>query len=249
MKKIVFLVLACAAAFVSCKKEDIPQFNSSVATLDFLKSYYIPNYNRPDYDTLVLNSVFYIAQAAENPEIDFKLPMRMSGAIVDYDRSFKIRVVPEKSRGDLVEGVHYTLPEQVFHAGQYADSAIVRVNIDKLRADKAEGTLVIEHVPGENFGVGLESYQSIGLKISGKGFATQPDFWNANDLTEYGGTYSSIKAEKFVELSGLTSDSLEPIDQAELYAYCKLTYEWFRDNPTYDEDGQRVEFKGSVIYE
>lgn len=37
-------------------------------------------------------------------------------------------------------------------------------------------------------------------------------------------------------------------NKAKLYAYGKRTYEWFRDNPTYD-NGERVMFIGTINYE
>ena len=76
----------------------------------------------------------------------------------------------------------------------------------------------------------------------------QPDFWNRNKLDDYGGIYSSVKAEKYVELNGVTSDSWVENNKAKLYAYGKRTYEWFRDNPTYD-NGERVMFIGTINYE
>ena len=247
MKKYIISILAVAIAFVACKKEDIPVYDAEHPSLNFVKSYFMPGLNLGGsaLDTLKLVAVFYAGQE----QADFKLPVYLSGPTVDHDRKYTVRVSTEKSYGDLVEGIHFTLPEsQILHAGQYADSAVVHANISKLRADKASGTLVLELVPGDVFTTGLEHYQSIGLEISGEGFNSQPVFWNKNDLNTYGGNYTSIKAEKYVELNGVTSDSWWTNNKAKLYAYGKRTYEWFRDNPTYD-NGVLVEFKGTNNYE
>lgn len=245
MKNYIISVLAIAIAFVACKKEDIPVYDAEHPSLNFVKSYFIPTLTDPTLDTLKLVAVFY----AGKEQADFKLPVYLSGPAVDQDRKYTMRVSAEKSYGNLMEGIHFTLPaKQTLHAGQYADSAIVHANIAKLRADKASGTLVFELVPGDNFTVGLENYQSIGLEISGEGFTSQPVFWNKNDLNTYGGDFTSIKAEKYVELNGVTSDSWQESNKAKLYAYGKRTYEWFRDNPTYD-NGVLVEFKGTINYE
>ena len=247
MKKYIISVLAIAIAFAACKKEDIPVYDAEHPSLNFVKSYFLPglNLSGSSLDTLKLAAVFHAGQE----QTDFKLPIYLSGGIADYDRTYSVRVSTEKSYGDLVEGVHFTLPEsQILHAGQYADSAVVHANIARLRADKVSGTLVLELVPGENFAVGLDKYQSIGLEISGEGFTSQPVFWNKNDLNTYGGNFTSIKAEKYVELNGVTSDSWQESNKAKLYAYGKRTYEWFRDNPTYD-NGELVVFKGTINYE
>ncbi len=245
MKRFIIPVLAIAIAFVSCKKEDILVYNSDRPSLNFVKSYFTPDLNKQEIDTLVLNAVFYSGKE----ETDFKLPVRLSGAAEDHDRTYNVRISEKKSYGALVEGVHYTIAaEQTFHAGTSADSTLVHVNLTKLRADKVSGTLVVELVPGETFDAGLDNYQSIGLRIAGEGFATQPDFWNRNLLNNYGGNYTPIKAEKYVELNGIPDDTWKEYNNAKLYAYGKRTYEWFRDNPTYD-NGVLVVFQGTIIYE
>ena len=245
MKRFITPVLAIAVALVSCKKEDIQVYNSDRPSLNFVKSYFTSNLQDPTIDTLNLNAVFY---AGKN-ETEFKLPVRLSGAVEQHDRAYNVRLSSEKSYGRLFEGVHYTLAtEQTFHAGGYADSTLVHVNLAKLREDKISGTLVVELVPGETFDAGLDNYQSIGLRIAGEGFTTQPNFWNRNNLNNYGGNYSPIKAEKYVELNGVPDDNWKESNNAKLYAYGKRTYEWFRDNPTYD-NGVLVVFQGTIIYE
>lgn len=244
MKKTIILLLAILATLAACQKVDVPVYNAEQPSLNFVKSYFTPGLNLPDYDTLKVNTVYY----AGLDEVDYKIPVHLSGAVTDHDRKYTVRILQEKSYGDLIENIHYSLPaEQTFHAGQYADSTLLRVKLAKLREDRVVGTLVIELVPDETFIAGLDTYQSIGVELSGAGFTYEPSFWSRNKLNDYGGTYSSIKAEKYVELNGVVSDMwIGP--SALLYAYGKRTYEWFRDNPTYD-NGVRVEFKGTINYE
>lgn len=246
MKKYIIPILAIAFAFVACKKEDIPVYNSDRPALNFVKNFFLPTLtDNSELDTLRPNAVYYVGL----DEVDYKVPVRLSGPITDYDRKYTVRISPEKSYGNLVEGVHYSLQtEQTFHARQYADSMIIHIKLAKLREERAVGMLVIELVPDETFIAGLDTYQSIGVEISGGGFTVQPPFWNRNKLDTYGGKYSSIKAEKYAELNGVTSEMWREGNTIKLYAYGKRTYEWFRDNPTYD-NGELVVFKGTINYE
>lgn len=245
MKKLILLSLTAVAIILSsCKEDELITFDSDKASLNFVKSYYLPSITMPDYDTLIFAAPFYGGK--ETAQI--KLPIRMSGKVVDYDRKYNVSLVAEECTKALVEGTHFTMAkEQIFHKGEFADSVIIDVNLTKLRADKVLGQLVIKLVPSELFGAGLERYQSIGVKLSGQGFSQQPDFWNKNGLTDYGGAYSSIKAEKYAELNGVDSDTWREFNKAKLYAYGKRTYQWFVDNPTYD-NGKLVEFKGTINY-
>lgn len=232
----------------SCKKDEIMTFDSSKPTIDFHKAYYLSG-SYTDYvdvmDTLSMRAIYYSGQST----IEFKLPVRMSGSIIDEDRVYNVALATDKCYGDLVEGVHYTLSaDQILSAGNYADSAVIELNVAQITTDAVSGVLVIEHVAGDVFDNGIDHYQSIGVRVSGEGFTTQPAFWNYNNLNDYGGTFSSIKAAKYVELNGVTDDEWKESSSAKLYAYGKRTYEWFRDNPTYDE-GVLVEFLGTVKYE
>lgn len=247
MKRYVFPVVAVLVLLAACNKVEVPVYDSEHPSLNFVKNFFIPgSLSDPELDTVRVHAVFYPGLS----EGECKLPVYLSGAVADYDRTYRVRLVDEKCYGNLVEGVHYTLPaEQTLHAGQYADSVVVKLHLDRLRADRAAGVLVVELVPDGNFVAGLDDYRNIGVEISGGDFLREPYFWGLNKLTDYGGTYLSVKAEKFAELNGITSAQWRSDSNAQLYAYGKRTYEWFRDNPTCDTDGGRVEFKGSINYE
>ena len=245
MKKILYIFLALGL-LASCKKEDIMTFEADKPMLNFIKSKFTPEFAVGVPDTLTMDAVFFAGQ----DEVDFKLPVYMSGKIVDVDRYYEIKMVADKLKGDIKEGEHYTLPEkQVLRAGQYRDSAIVRINIKKLRQDELSGTVVFEIVPGKEFSKGIDLYRSIGIHMSGRGFLEQPQFWFRNNLEAYGGVYSSIKAEKYVELNSIPNDDWRESNLSVLYVYAKRTYEWFKNNPTLDEDGQPIKFEGEIKYE
>ena len=102
MKKYIISVLAIALAFVACEKEDIPVYDASRPSLNFVKSYFTPALTDPTMDTLKLVAVFYAGQE----QADFKLPIYLSGPATDHDRKYTMRVSAEKSYGDLVYTSH-----------------------------------------------------------------------------------------------------------------------------------------------
>ena len=138
--------------------------------------------------------------------------------------------------------------EQLYKSRGYLDTAIIVIDTKKLREDEAIGILQIELEENENFERGIEILRFITVNISGAGFAQIPNFWTINSMTNYGGDYLSIKAEKFVELNGITDGGWKAPNMVILYAYCKKTYLWFEENPTFDKDGNRIHFKGSIEY-
>ena len=238
--------MAALLSLAACNKVEVPVYDAERPSLNFVKNFFIPgSLSDPELDTVRVHAVFYPGQT----EGECQLPVYLSGAVENHDRTYTVRLVDEKCYGNLVEGVHYTLPEkQTLRAGHYADSVVVKLHLDKLRLDRAAGVLVVELVPDETFIAGLDVYQSIGVEISGGDFLREPYFWGLNKLNDYGGTYLSVKAEKFAELNGITSPMWRSASSAQLYAYGKRTYEWFRDNPTYVDD-ELVEFKGSVNFQ
>ncbi len=122
----------------------------------------------------------------------------------------------------------------------------MKINVQAIKDDAVEGRIYIELVPNENFVRGLDFYQYMIVNVSGVGLSSQPTLWRTNSLDTYGGTYSSVKAEKFIELNGILEENWKaPFNKAILYAYAEETYEWFENNPTYD-NGELVVFKGTI---
>lgn len=239
-RKIILIFLLLPLIFNACKEDGIMTPDSSVARLSFPTRGYI---STSAYDSLSFNSIFY-----SGGEIaEFRVPIHLTGAVSPVDREYTMKIITEETRG-LTRGTHYTFDEkQMFKGGRVIDSAIVRLNVPLLKSDKVEGRVVIELVPNENFERGFENHQSIIVAVSGKGLSAVPNFWTYYTMSDYGGIYSHLKAEKFIELNGITSDAWRAANKTILYAYAKKTYDWFNDNPTYD-NGERVYFKGTIQY-
>ena len=73
-------ILAIAFAFIACQKEDILVYDSDYPSLNFVKSYFLPgSVDDSDLDTLKINTVYHVGK----DEVDFKIPIRLSGSIAD----------------------------------------------------------------------------------------------------------------------------------------------------------------------
>lgn len=236
----ILLVLTLfAGAFAACNEDEIKEYPME-SSLNFPKTGFMSNFK---YDSLVFSSVFH----SGGDEAVYLIPVYLTGRISDEGREYTISVNPDETRG-IVKGTHFTVEtEQVFKGGRYLDSLKVTLNVAAIKADKVTGRIFLELVPNGNFTKGLNGYQTIALSVSGVGLSAQPAFWNSNSLGDYGGAYSHIKAEKFIELNGIPDAAWKAANKAIVYAYAKKTYEWFEANEVYD-NGERVVFKGSIIF-
>ena len=232
--------IVCFGALCACQRDEIMLVDGEVASLNFPKTKYLSEYKNDSLQFLALFN-------SGVEEAVMYIPVRLSGKIAEAGRKYELRIVADESFG-VTEGTHFTLEtEQVFRAGRYIDSAVLKIDAKEVMKDKVDGRLYIELVPNENFEKGLDFYQYMIVRISGAGLTSQPTFWNKNSLGNYGGTYSAVKAEKFIELNNIPAADWVAPNKSVLFAYAKKTYEWFEANPTYD-GGERVVFKGVVEF-
>ena len=239
--KLLIFCLLLGVCINACSRDEIMIFKEEQNSLNFPKYQYLSTTYK--YDSLQFSSVF----SGGKEVADFYIPIRVAGSVSDQDREYRLRVNPEETFG-IKENTHYTLETtQLFRAGRYIDSTVVKINVQAIKDDAVEGRIYIELVPNENFVRGLDFYQYMIVNVSGVGLSSQPTLWRTNSLDTYGGTYSSVKAEKFIELNGILEEDWKAPNKAILYAYAKKTYEWFENNPTYD-NGELVVFKGTIEY-
>lgn len=239
MKKPLLIILAAAISLLSCSEEKTMVYDRSMPSLNFAKS----NYGGAKFDSLEFLALY--SGAAEKAEMN--LPLIMSGEIAAGDRTYDLRIDPGETRG-IESGRHYDLPRrQTFRAGEYTDTMVITFNVKELREDEVKGRMRIELVPNGDFTEGLAYNSYMVINVSGAGLTERPLLWSNNKLHIYGGSYSHVKAEKFIELNGITSAEWRAENEAVLFAYAKKTCEWFEDNPTF-EDGERVIFKGTVEF-
>lgn len=240
-KNLVFLILCGSLILMwACQEDEIMKRDENEASLNFAKKSYFSIYSD---DSIRFEALY-------NSSVDtaqIKIPVCLAGKIADREREYAVAVNEQESYG-LTEGKHYILErKQVMGAGAYLDTVVLKIDVRQLMTGKIEGRLLIELVPNENFSRGMDDFQYMAVIISGAGLTAMPNFWTFNNLTDYGGEYMPVKAEKFIQLNAIPASTWKNPNKAILYAYAKKTYEWFENNPTY-VDGVRVEFKGIIEY-
>lgn len=238
-----FIILIVTGSILfgnACREDEIMQRDESLTSLNFAKKSYSSVF---DEDSIQLEALFN--SSAEVYRL--KLPVCLSGKMAETDREYRIEV-NEKETSGLTEGKHFTLERKhVFHADRAVDTVIVDIHIPAVMSERVEGRLYIKLVPDAVFNGGIEDFQYMVIRISGAGLSSMPNFWTYNNLTDYGGEYLAVKAEKFIELNAIPNAKWRAPNKAVLYAYARKTYEWFENNPTL-VDGKQVHFKGIINY-
>lgn len=151
--KLLIFCLLLGVCINACSRDEIMIFKEEQNSLNFPKYQYLSTTYK--YDSLQFSSVF----SGGNEVADFYIPIRVAGSVSDQDREYRLRVNPEETFG-IKENTHYTLETtQLFRAGRYIDSTVVKINVQAIKDDAVEGRIYIELVPNENFVRGLDFYQ------------------------------------------------------------------------------------------
>lgn len=240
MKHILLVTVVLVFSLVSCKKEEVITITVDGASINFPKTGFDAVHVR---DFLEFSSIFNLKKEVA----DIGFDVIMSGPIVDYDRTYTVTVIDSLT---TLDAKYFSLePKQVLPAGEFETEVRITINNKVLMNDAAIGSIVVGHVPDENFIKGLDGYDFMEVRVSGQGLLEKPIFWNNNKLDEYGGDYHRIKAEKFIELNDIDSPEWRSSGNMTIvYAYSKRTHDWFEANPTYDENGDRIYFKGTIEF-
>ena len=179
--KLLIFCLLLGICINACSRDEIMIFKEEQNSLNFPKYQYLSTTYK--YDSLQFSSVF----SGGKEVADFYIPIRVAGSVSDQDREYKLRVNPEETYG-ITENTHYTLETtQLFRAGRYIDSTVLKINVQAVKDDAVEGRIYIELVPNENFVRGLDFYQYMIVNVSGVGLSSQPTLWRTNSLDTYGG--------------------------------------------------------------
>ncbi len=200
-------------------------------------------------DSVGVNFMFY----PDDKILDtVSFAVRLIGVPKDYDRYINLKILEEGTTAK--ENVHYeSLKDKyLFRAGRYQDTINIVIKRDNSLQDSTY-RLIVALDESDDFTLGvlddpktsneIRQYRHNIKIIINANLDVPPPFWNLNYLHFRTGPYHPIKCKKFIEIAGVDSPSWICETYADEQIYRKKTRNWFRDNPTYDENGNRLLFE------
>jgi len=235
MKILKYISLALIVISVgACQENETMLYDTDYNALNFK----LKNDRGYGPDSLYVNFMFGEDESLSETT---KVRLKLMGVPEEVDRHYKVNAVIEESTAEA--GVHYEAfeNEYVFPAGEtetYFELVALR--------DESLGTatvrLMVELVPSDNFEAGIENEQRFIINITDN-LITPPPFWEGNYLHYYAGPYHWKKCKKYIEIAGVDAPDWHPEPYAAGDVYIKETRKWFEENPTFDEDGNRLYFE------
>jgi len=259
---IVLGMTAASALLSSCSTEEIDTYNGEASGIFIqeVRSFDI-FYNPMTYRDSIEYS--FSSYPEETKYLNARVVIRTIGFTTDYDRPYKVEVIPEETTG--IEGVDFDLSENasVIKAGESTDNFYIKMlRTPKLRSERVK--VAIRIVPNEHFSVPItELKNSASWNIDGNFLPT--DRYKVifsekytlpwpNDIywPDYFGSYSVTKLLFVNEVMGWTYTSWSD----GTVAYGKLAFaadETRRQlqkkadegNPVIDEDGSYMQLADS----
>ncbi len=235
MKKLIYVCIGLVVFILSaCEQNETMLYDTDFNALNFkLKNDY--GYGP---DSLYVNFMFLSDESAKET---VKVKVRLMGMPVSVDRYYKVEEIVDESTAE--SGVHYEgLQEQyLFPAGETE----TYFELHALRHTSMRDStyrLQLKLKASADFTNGIEDEQSFVINITDN-LLIAPPFWKKNYLHYYGGPYHWKKCKKYIEIAGVDGPDWHPDPYAAGDVYIKKTRIWFEENPTYDEEGNRLYFE------
>lgn len=235
MKTLQYICIALIVLLLgACEENETMLYNTDFNAVNFkLKNEY-----GAGSDSLYVNFMF-LPNGATTEKV--KVKVKLLGVPVDDDRHYKVTAVEEESTAEA--GVHYTVLQDnyLFPGGETE----VYFELETKRHESMrENTyrLKLQLSASEDFKAGIESEQAFIINITDN-LLVAPPFWEANYLHYYAGPYHWKKCKKYIEIAGVDGPDWYPQPYAAGDVYVKETRIWFEENPTFDEDGNRLYFE------
>ncbi|MBR8534278.1 DUF4843 domain-containing protein [Carboxylicivirga sediminis] len=234
MKLINIILIALTLAMcLSCEKNERMLYDENYNALNFI----MPGIEGKEADSLYINFMFY----PDEKVIDtLRVQVRLLGMPNSATRYYK--VAPVESGTTATLGEHYELKEKYELPADTTRTWLeVYINRDESLQDSTY-RIQLQFESTDDFVEGLDEFKSFIVNITDN-LDTPPPFWEANYLHYKAGAYHSLKCKKFIEIAKVDSPNWYPEQTAALDEYVKETRIWFNENPTYDEDGNRLYFQ------
>jgi hypothetical protein len=232
MKRIFFIILLSPLVFFGCQENERMLYDVSNSALNFA----LPN-TTPD--SLYVNFMFLpddLTMETVSVKVD------LIGLPIEESRNYMVKVVSDESTAE--EGVHYEPLKSVytFGGGKILNDILELQVIRNPSMSEETYRLVVEFDYQGDFKPGVPEKQFFILNITDN-LLVAPPFWKANYLHYRAGAYHWKKCKKFIEIAGVDAPVWYPDPYAALDVYVKKCKIWFEENPTYDEDGNRLYFQ------
>jgi len=225
------LALSLAMVIFSCEENEPMLYDTDYNALNFK----LPKYEN---DSLYLNFMFLPDDA--NTEV-LKVELQLMGQAAATDRTYKVTEIAEATTAE--SGVHYeALGEQyVFPANETETNFELVLKRDESLLEKTcRLVIVLQETTDFKYGIADEQYFILNVSDN---LIIEPPFWKNAYLHYYGGAYHWKKCKKYIEIAGVDGPNWYPNPYAAGDIYVKQTRKWFEENPTYDEDGNRLYFE------
>ncbi|MCG8578570.1 MAG: DUF4843 domain-containing protein [Bacteroidales bacterium] len=217
----------------ACDENETMLYNTEFNALNFkLETGYTK------LDSLYVNFMF-LPNGATTEKV--KVKVKLMGMPVETDRYYKISEVQDESSAEA--NVHYTALHEkyLFPAGETEAYFELEVKRDESMRENTY-RLMLQFVENEDFKSGIESEQSFIINITDN-LLVPPPFWEANYLHYKAGPYHWKKCKKYIEIAGVDNPDWHPEPYAAGDVYVKEARIWFEENPTFDEEGNRLYFE------
>ena len=233
--KTIYLFIFSFCLLAACQEKDILQVDTAYRSLNILKG----EYGDVKYPESYSFNAYFLGVGAD--DYTLTIPVRLSGLIdFENDRSYRVRVNPEKSQ-HVEAGVQYSLDTlQTFRKGLAEDSILLVIHVGALN-ETDDYKIYLELIPGETFKTGIKELQFIEIDFM-KNVNTPPLFWTNNSkLAKL--TYHPRKCIKFLEISKITDPKWsDPGNSVIVDYWIQVATQWFLDHEEYDENNNRIYF-------
>lgn len=224
--KIYFIIITiCLIALFSCTEEEVTMYEGGT---------YIGFKDNMYKDSTNFSFFFH----PNEEKMDIAIPVVLSGKIPEKDIELSITIDEENT---TAFSENYELPEKpIFKAGQVIDSIYITVkNSEELK--EKEYKIVLNIGENDNYKLGEEDH--IKAKILINDMPSKPDWWDYTITKSYLGTYSNVKYQLFIVVTGISDLSdKEPSEIRALALKLKYYLQKLADEgkTVYDENNKLV---------